>query len=162
MKIIKVLAVLAIFTGLISCGGEKESSSDSKKAAPVSMVKKADDVKKEVKAEVKEETPSEPEVAVIPTPKEHLDKATEIIKSVKKADIKAVDAGAKFKMYCAACHGFKGNMMVNGAKDLTKSKASLQERVAQVYFGKGLMTPFKGVLSDAEIVAVSTHLETLR
>ena len=53
-------------------------------------------------------------------------------------------------------------MKINGAKDLTKSKISINEAVAQVYFGRGLMQPYKGLLSDAEIIAVSKYSESLR
>ena len=56
-----------------------------------------------------------------------------------------------------------GKMAINGAKDLTKVKTSLEENVAQIYHGKGLMTPFRGVLKDAEIVAVANYVRgTLR
>ena len=61
-------------------------------------------------------------------------------------------------MFCAVCHGKTGDLNVNGAKDLTASKISLEESVAQVYHGRGLMTPFKGVLKDHEIVAVSKYI----
>jgi len=71
-----------------------------------------------------------------------------------------VNAVKIFKMHCALCHGFKGNMMINGAKDLTKSTIPLEESVAQVYHGKGLMTPYKGVLTDAEIIAVCQYIES--
>ena len=65
-------------------------------------------------------------------------------------------------MHCAACHGFKGNMKINGAKDLTKSTLPQDESVAQMYFGKGLMTPYKNILKDYEIVALSNYITTLR
>ncbi len=92
-------------------------------------------------------------------PPEQLAKAKQIIASVSAKDIAAVDAQQKYKLVCSACHGFTGNLNVNGAKDLTKSTLPLAESVAQVYHGKGLMTPFKGLLSDAEIVAVSKYIE---
>lgn len=89
---------------------------------------------------------------------EQLKKATDIIATVSEEELKAIDSKKIFKSYCALCHGFNGRMNVNGAKDLTISSASLEESVAQVYFGKGLMTPFKGVLKDDEIVAVCTYI----
>ena len=67
-----------------------------------------------------------------------------------------------FKNYCALCHGRKGNMTINGAKDLSKSKTSIDERVAQIYFGKGTMTPFKGIIKDEEIVAVAMYIDELK
>ena len=38
-------------------------------------------------------------------------------------------------------------------------RKKFEEEVAQVYFGKGLMTPFKGIMTDAEIVAVAKYIE---
>ena len=52
--------------------------------------------------------------------------------------------------------------LINGAKDLTKSTIDLKDAVAQVYFGKGLMTPYKDVLKEEEIVALAKYTETLR
>lgn len=94
-------------------------------------------------------------------PAEQMQKAKELIDAAA-SDLSSIDAKGLFKKQCAICHGFKGNLMINGAKDLTKSNISLAESVAQVYFGKGTMTPFKGILSDEEIVAVAQYTETLR
>ena len=155
------LVIVLSLSVFVSCGGDAS--------------KKTPEIKKEVKSASKTKVSSSKGslTATVPikndndqeidgaTPKQ-LKKAKEIIKSVSEDAIAAVDAKKKFKMLCASCHGFKGNLNINGAKDLTISKVDLNERVAQVYFGKGLMTPFKGVMSDAEIVAVSKYLETLR
>lgn len=89
-------------------------------------------------------------------------KAKEIIASVSKKEIEAINAKKVFKTNCASCHGFTGNLAINGAKDLTASKITLEEAIAQVYHGKGLMTPYKDVLSSAELVAVAKYTETLR
>lgn len=146
---------------LLSCGGE----------AP----KKTDKVRKEVKSKTKDmaktataavtnsDTKEDKDAQTTPgaTP-EQLKKAKEMIASLSDEDIASVKAEKKFKMLCSACHGFTGDLNVNGAKDLTVSEASLEDRVAQVYFGKGLMTPFKGIMSDAEIVAVSKYLDTFK
>lgn len=145
---------------LVSCGGDSPSkkSNSAKKVAKKEM--KAAANKKETakkKADKKKEDPD-----AIPTPPEHLEKAKEIIAAVSDSDMEGIDAKKKFKNLCAICHGTKGNMKINGAKDLTKSNISLIESVAQVYHGKGLMTPYKGILSDAEIVAVAKYTETLR
>ncbi len=136
----------------VGCNGENKSRKNS---APV-PVKSASTEKNDGKNEIVDATQSDGA-----TP-EQLAKAKEIIASVSKEEVSSINAKKLYKMNCGICHGFKGNMMINGAKDLTISKISLQESVAQVYFGKGLMTPFKGVLKDAEIVAVSTYVETLR
>jgi len=89
-------------------------------------------------------------------------KAKEIISSVSDKAVAAINAKKVFKANCASCHGFTGNLAINGAKDLTASTISLEEAIAQVYHGKGLMTPYKDVLSAEELVAVAKYTETLR
>jgi len=149
MKKYIILIVLLGMGILIGCGGN-EPTTEKKKVPKLP--------KKEAVTETKsDEKPAGPTV-----PPEQLAKAKEIIASVSAKDIAAVDAKQKYKMVCSACHGFTGNLNVNGAKDLKKSTLPLAESVAQVYHGKGLMTPFKGLLSDAEIVAVSKYIEELR
>lgn len=113
--------------------------------------------KETVKAaeENKEEAP-----AVEPIPEEQISKAKEMLANVSTEDLAEIDAKAKFNMLCSACHGTNGKLKMAGAKDLTTSIASLEENIAQIYHGKGLMTPFKGIMSDAEIVAVAKYIET--
>ncbi len=93
---------------------------------------------------------------------DQLAKAKEIIASVTDRAITGINAKKVFKTNCASCHGFTGNLGINGSKDLTKSTISLEESVAQVYHGRGLMIPYKDVLSAEELVAVSKYAETLR
>jgi len=146
-KINIILAVLLL--SLISCGNKKEV-----KTNPVPVLKEtAKNEVLEVKTDQKENDGASPE---------QLAEAKKIIAAATTEKMAKFDAKKSFKNYCAICHGFKGNMMVNGAKDLTKSQISLEESVAQVYFGKGLMTPFKGVMKDEEIVGVAKYIETLR
>lgn len=95
-------------------------------------------------------------------PQAQLDRAKKLIAKVSQKDVEAVDAKKKYVSYCASCHGQKGLMSINGAKKLTKSTASLEESVAQIYEGKGMMTPFRGILKDEEIVAVARYIETFR
>ncbi len=93
---------------------------------------------------------------------EKIAKAKEIIASVSDEDIAQLDALKLFRKNCAICHGRKGNMKINGAKDLTISKLTMEERVANIYFGQGLMTPFKGVMTEAEIVATAKYIQGFR
>lgn len=151
---------LIILVLLVACGnGDKPAkTTNSKSSAPKP-------IEKVVAAKNESETNSsanagEQDGQDAPVPKEQLDKAKSLLKSVKDADVEAVDAKKIFKIHCSVCHGFKGNMMINGAKDLTKSKISIEEGVAQVYFGKGLMTPYNGVLKDAELIAVAKYVQT--
>lgn len=72
------------------------------------------------------------------------------------------DGTELFNTYCATCHGRKGNMGINGAKDLTVSMLSREEAVAVVTNGRRLMMPYKGTLQPKEIEAVVDHALTLR
>lgn len=157
MKYIAPLFLLFILA--MACGsGEKTSPTNKKSTAP-KPVEKVTAAKVESSSSASEEKGTQDSQSE-PVPKEQLDKAKKILKKVKDGEVAEVNAKKLFKIHCAVCHGFTGNMMINGAKDLTKSKISIEEAVAQVYFGKGLMTPYKGVLKDAEIVAVSKYVES--
>ncbi len=70
---------------------------------------------------------------------------------------KKVDGKKIFKTYCVACHGLYGDMEVNGAKDLNLSVLALEQRITIITNGKNLMTPFKGVLTEAQIEAVAQY-----
>ena len=64
---------------------------------------------------------------------------------------------------CAMCHGKDGMKMYRDAKDLSASvldEASIELMVREG--SKGKMPAFAGTLSDEEIVAVSTYVQTLR
>lgn len=160
IKIHHVFAGIFFITALIACGPDSKKSvkrelSSDKTEKNVSSKKQLE--KNQVKSIKAKTVPSEPSMST-----EQIAVAKEIIESVSPSEIEKVDVQKLFKMHCAICHGFKGNMTVNGAKDLTKSKLPLHESVAQVYFGKGLMTPYKNILKDNEIVAISKFITTLR
>ena len=67
-----------------------------------------------------------------------------------------------FNSYCATCHGRKGNMGINGAKDLTVSTLSREEMIAVVTNGRRLMMPYKNTLRPKEIEEVVDHALSLR
>lgn len=64
--------------------------------------------------------------------------------------IASVGANA-FKQQCAVCHGSSGNLMMGGAKDLTKSTMNDAEIRAIIQGGKGNMPEFSSKMSEAEI-----------
>ena len=71
-------------------------------------------------------------------------------------------AGEKvYRTYCIVCHGIDGKLELNGAKDLSISTIPVEERIAQITDGKGLMTPFKGILSEEQIKQVADYTFTL-
>jgi len=63
---------------------------------------------------------------------------------------------------CAMCHGRKGDLGMNGAKDLVSSILSREEVIALVTNGKGAMMPYGKSLSAKQIEAVADHVRTLR
>lgn len=65
-----------------------------------------------------------------------------------------------FAMNCKICHGIRGNLELNGAKDLNKSKLSLDERIEIITNGKNAMTPFRKILSKEEIRLVAEYSGT--
>lgn len=71
------------------------------------------------------------------------------------------DGMAIFRQYCVVCHGADGKLALNGAKDLTVSTLTLEERVNTITNGKKLMTPFNEVLTQEEIKAVAEYTQKL-
>lgn len=157
----KIAFVLVLFSVglLVSCGGDGDQA--KKKNDDPFKTEKAEkkDMDKPASTKVEDEKEADEEVVQsTPIPPEQIKKAKEIIAAVTDADLAGIDGKKKYKLFCTPCHGMDGKMAINGAKDLTKVKTSLEENVAQIYHGKGLMTPFKGVLKDAEIVAVANYV----
>jgi len=82
-------------------------------------------------------------------------------------DKSSSDAGNRkgklvYKQYCVICHGADGTLAVSGATDLSTSTVTLEERIDQITNGKGLMTPYKDILSQEQIKAVAEFIEELR
>lgn len=71
------------------------------------------------------------------------------------------DGMAIFRQYCVTCHGADGKLALNGAKDLTISTLTLEERINIITNGKKLMTPFNEILTPEEIKAVAEYTRTL-
>lgn len=67
-----------------------------------------------------------------------------------------------FAQVCTACHGVDGKLGVGGAKDLSASTLSHEEAMVMISKGKGLMQAYEGSLSETEIEAVATYIQTLR
>lgn len=72
-----------------------------------------------------------------------------------------VNSAALYAKYCVLCHGQDGRRGLNGAGDLTKSTLPLEERIKQITLGKGLMTPYQGILTPEEIEAVAAYTMSL-
>lgn len=74
----------------------------------------------------------------------------------------AADGKAIYKQYCVACHGLYGDMGASGAFNLQESELPLEERVNVITNGRNVMTPFKSILSEAEIQAVAEYTLELK
>jgi cytochrome c6 len=66
-----------------------------------------------------------------------------------------------FRRHCVLCHGAAGNLGLNGAGDLTKSKLSLEQRVSIISNGKAAMPVFRQILTANEIEAVADYTFSL-
>ena len=73
----------------------------------------------------------------------------------------AIDGAKIYKQNCALCHGPDGKLGANGSKDLTISDFDLNERIAMITKGKGVMTAFENILTLPEIKAVAECSMTL-
>lgn len=82
----------------------------------------------------------------------------------KKADKKvaALDGKKIYKANCVTCHGMDGKLGINGSKDLTLCELDLEERIALITNGKGVMTAFSNLLSEEKIKAVAEYTLTLK
>ncbi len=63
---------------------------------------------------------------------------------------------------CTACHGGDGNLGVGGAKKISASTLTQQEREELISNGKKTMPAFKTQLSQEEIKAVAEYTFTLK
>ena len=92
---------------------------------------------------------------------DEIDRQTEAAKNKNAGNASVPDGMAVFRKNCVVCHGADGKLGVNGAKDLTASELPIEGRMQIITNGKNLMTPFKAVLSEAEIKAVAEYTLTL-
>ncbi len=84
-------------------------------------------------------------------------KTTAAAQETPKADGEKV-----WRTYCITCHGIDGKLALNGAKDLSISEVSREDRIVQVTKGKNLMTPFEGILTEEQIEAVVDYTFTFK
>lgn len=67
-----------------------------------------------------------------------------------------------FETKCALCHGKDGKLGLSGAKDLTVSTSTPEERLEIIRNGKNAMMAYKTILSEEHITAVAAYVEGLR
>lgn len=125
MKFGYLIVSIFLSAGLMSCGGDKISSTSSVKPAPKKEMAKAS-----------------------------VDSKMDQKKTNRKGKI-------IYKQYCVACHGADGKLAISGATDLSTSTIDMAERINQITNGKGMMTPYKDVLSETQIQDVAEYLDEL-
>jgi cytochrome c6 len=67
------------------------------------------------------------------------------------------DGKTVFQQYCVLCHGANGKLGVNGAKDLTVSPLTLEERIQVITDGRKIMASYKNILTADEIKVVAEY-----
>jgi len=80
----------------------------------------------------------------------------------EKKEVAKLDGEPVYKLYCTVCHGDDGKLGINDAGDLTESTMTMEERIERIEEGKGMMTPYKDVLSERQIQAVAEYLDKLK
>jgi cytochrome c553 len=72
------------------------------------------------------------------------------------------NAKAIYTSQCLRCHGEDGKAGVGGAKDLTETTLTTEEKESIVINGKGLMPPFGNQLTEAEVKAVTAYINSFK
>ncbi|WP_235297849.1 c-type cytochrome [Portibacter marinus] len=67
-----------------------------------------------------------------------------------------------WKTHCQLCHGADGKLGLNGAKDLTASTLSLEERIATITNGRNTMIAYESILTPEQIEEVAKYTMTLK
>ena len=75
---------------------------------------------------------------------------------------KVIDGKTVFEANCTTCHGEDGQLGLLGSPNLTTSSLDINSKVEIIRNGKGAMQPFGGVLTDEQIQAVATYVESLK
>lgn len=75
---------------------------------------------------------------------------------------KVVDGKQVFEANCVTCHGNDGQLGLMGSPNLVHSTLDINAKTELIRNGKGVMQPFGGILTDEEIQAVATYVESLK
>jgi cytochrome c553 len=72
------------------------------------------------------------------------------------------NAKAIYTSQCARCHGEDGTAGVGGAKDLSQSTLTREEKENIITNGKGVMPPFANLLTESEVKSVAAYIESFK
>jgi mono/diheme cytochrome c family protein len=84
-------------------------------------------------------------------------------KSSENSEPKEISGEKIYNQWCVVCHGDKGNANIGGAKDLSISPLSSDEKKHIILNGSEnkLMRGFQNDLSEQELEALLQHVESL-
>ena len=82
-------------------------------------------------------------------------------KSESAKTASAPDGLAVFRQNCVNCHGIDGKLCLQGAKDLSQSPLSMDERILVITNGRNLMAAWGDKLNPQEIRAVAEFTASL-
>jgi mono/diheme cytochrome c family protein len=80
----------------------------------------------------------------------------------KVAAITSVNGQEIYETQCIQCHGADGKLMMSGAKDLSLSQLTLDQKISLITNGKNAMAAYKDILNTEQIAAVAAYTETLK
>lgn len=72
------------------------------------------------------------------------------------------DGKAVYEAKCVNCHGSDGKLGLSGAKDLTASSLSHDEKKEIILNGKNAMMGFRDQLTDEQVESVVTYISQLK
>jgi mono/diheme cytochrome c family protein len=79
------------------------------------------------------------------------------------AGLSGIELGKKiYDAHCISCHGDDGKLGLSGAKDLTLSPLSFDEKMQIVLKGKNSMMAYEKLLTDEQIQAVTEYVHSLK
>lgn len=89
-------------------------------------------------------------------------KASAEEKKLSPEEEKLAKGKEMFETACKLCHGSDGTLGLNGAKDLTKSELTKEEKINVITNGRNAMAAYKNVYSPEEIETLATYVESLK
>lgn len=79
----------------------------------------------------------------------------------KKGGAKASSGAALYQQHCAKCHGADGKGIESlQPPDLTRANGSDKQYLDAITNGRGMMPPYKGTLSQAQMQALLRHIRS--
>ncbi|MFP5469955.1 MAG: c-type cytochrome, partial [Bacteroidia bacterium] len=84
-------------------------------------------------------------------------------KPAENSELKEISGEKIYNQWCVVCHGYKGNANIGGAKDLSVSPLSSDEKTHIILNGSAnkLMRGFQNDLSEEELEALLQYVESL-